>query len=438
MALGVWGAAFGIIGPVAAEASDEPQAAAGEKAPDDTRAAAAKAPDDAPASGVDAARPRNWPASFDVPAIEGPNGGRLEIGLRMQLRLTTLDGDREREPELTFPRIRPQLDGFFLDDRLWARLQLNVSPGEAEVIDLWLEARLPRGVALRLGQTKVPLTRYRLRAFHRFALVDWPVTTRAFGADRQLGLLAHEQERSTPLFWAFGVFSGVNARASHAVGPRQAYGERERNPSRLADPAPPATVHPELGARIGYEDPGLALDPATDEAGGPLRVAAWASAVWDARPVAGRDYAFRFAPEVLLRFYGVSITAIGYGALFEASERDATRLGALGALFEADVRVSWLASVGLRYGVEARLDALNRDARERAARLTAEDPTRSFDAPGSVAERHELGLGLNLFLVGSDLTLQLDASWLRTSLDEAVGGGETDAARVRAQMSVAL
>lgn len=48
--------------------------------------------------------------------------------------------------------------------------------------------------------------------------------------------------------------TGVNARASNAVGMELVFGERPPNPSDLDEPVPPDGFHPEIVALLGYSD----------------------------------------------------------------------------------------------------------------------------------------------------------------------------------------
>ena len=73
------------------------------------------------------------------------------------------------------------------------------------------------------------------------------MVTRYFGAERQIGLVMHNgYEKHGAFEYEVGVFTGVNARKSHATGLASIFGEELANPSDLYDPAAPADLHPEV------------------------------------------------------------------------------------------------------------------------------------------------------------------------------------------------
>lgn len=404
--------------------------------------ARAEAADDPRPTFVQAHVPEGWPTDFGPFYLENDAGDRLQVSLISQLRVEILEGDAARDPQWGAPRIRPIFQGRVWDDRVRFALQLNTSPNSLELFDVWVEARFD-GAALRLGQYKVPFTRYRDQSFATLPLVDWALTTRLFGSERQFGFMLHDGQRAPRFPWRVGVFTGVAARARHGIGTTWVYQVQPENPSDLRDPGDRGDIHPELVGRVGVQTPGIKANTSTDFFGGPLRYSANLSVAWDLRPVARRDFALRVAPELLLRLHGLSLAAVGYAGFFASAEEaqpafwemPSLEAGVLGALLEADYRVHWLVSVALRYALESRLDAINEDARRFPA-----DPDQIDPRLPELAARHELGVGLNFYVVGHDLEVQLDFRWLRQrGADGGPLDGETfDDYRARAQLQIRL
>lgn len=386
--------------------------------------------------------PDGWPTDFGPFLLETESGDRLQVALISQLRVEIREGDAGTDPRWLTPRIRPIFKGRVWDDRIRFALQLNTSPNSLELFDVWVEARF-EVAALRLGQFKIPYTRYRDQSFATLPLVDWALTTRLFGSERQFGFMFHDGQRAPRFPWRVGVFTGVAARARHGIGTTWVYQIQPQNPSDLRNPGDRGNVHPELVGRVGVQTPGIKANTSTDFVGGPLRYSANLSVAWDLQPVATRDFALRVAPEVLLRFYGLSLNLVGYAGFFASAEEaqpwfwemPSFEAGVLGALFEADYRLNWLMSIGVRYGLESRLDALVEDARQFGPGFPERDPRLP-----ELAARHELGVGLNFFIVGHDLEVQLDFRWLRQR--GADGGpieGQTfDDYVARAQLQIRL
>ena len=236
--------------------------------------------------------------------LRSPGGQHaLQIGLAAQVRLTYSDtqpaADAARESSLgaEVRRLRPMLRGSFLSQRVEMFLHLNTIPGAIELLDLFGQLNLHRQFSLRVGQFKLPYTRYRLQYFTQLTFTDWSILSRYLGAERQLGAALHNgYERGSGFEYALGVFSGMNARRAHGVGLGLLYGERLANPSDLTAPAAPTTFHPELALRLGYSSPGLHPETPSDSQRGPARLGVSFSATYDIRPARYLDPALRLAP----------------------------------------------------------------------------------------------------------------------------------------------
>jgi len=331
----------------------------------------------------------------------------LRFAFMGQLRFTFTDEDVTAAPagteRFTLQRVRPILLGRFVDGKLGFKLHLNTGPTSLELLDLFVDYRVSDALRLRVGQQKIPFTRYRLDSFARLAFVDWSPAARAFGAERQIGLTA-DGRLGGGLGYAAGLYTGANARAAFEKGLAQAYGETLDNPSRLDDPAAPARVHPELVLHGTWTHGDDRFDTTSDAKGGPLRLLAGLSAAWDLRPVAARDLALRVGAEVMAKLYGLSAAVVGYVGTFEGFEGGGMQAGLLGLTAQAAYRFGGMWEVSLRYARTQILRALRSDALARAA--TDSD----LATPPDFAFRQEATLGFNVYLIGNQLKWQSDVA----------------------------
>lgn len=373
----------------------------------------------------------------------------LQIGLAAQVRLTYSDsaaiGDAARTHDLSMEvrRLRPMLRGSFLSDRVELFLHLNTTPGSLELLDLFSQFRFHPQLSLRIGQFKLPYTRYRLQYFTQLQFTDWSILSRYLGAERQLGAALHNgYERGAGFEYALGVFSGINARRAHGVGLGLLYGEKLPNPSDLTAFSPPTTFHPELSLRLGYSRRGLHPETPSDTERGPARFGVSLSAAYDVRPSRYLDPALRLAPEAQLKVAGVSLHAVSYFAFFQGDGGPSDLRPALyGVLAHAGYRVAAQWELALRYGVVLSTEALRGDAQVRAAALiAAADPAtaaalrQQYGAAGRIEQDQELLLAGNYYMVGNGLKFQAEAGWLR----QVSEGLPLDAARLRIQAQVAF
>ncbi len=386
-----------------------------------------------------------WPdhvGPFEL-ATDG-DAARLRVGLMAQLRLTVDDrqtgSGRETGVDLSIARIRPNLRAVFLDGRIETVLQLNVSPGALELIDLFVDATIVPELRVRVGQFKTPFTLYRQQSFAEQALNDWPITTRWFGAERQLGVMAHDSRCEHGGFgYALGVFAGQNRRAGHARELPRVYGERPVNPSDLASPAL-GELHPELVGRIQHMASGAHPETNFDASGGDaLRHAVALSAAWDVDPVYREDFLVRVAPELLLKWNGLGWTMIAYVGLSERLDGSVI-LASVGGFAELTWQPDRHLQLALRYARVQLADDLRGDARAYAASIEPADPIEraaweaQYGSVGHVHARQELGLGVTVPVIGRGLAWQSDVSWLRAERTD----GERDDVEVRTQVQLAF
>ena len=206
------------------------------------------------------------------------------------------------------------------------------------MMDITGDLTLASGFQVRIGLWKVPFTRYRVHSYKARPLVDWANVSRLFGAERQVGICFHsgyDARVPSPFEWAIGVFSGVNTRDVHGIGPAILYG------LDLDELDKPQYAHPEVVARVGYNHGGIDTTGEADVEGGPFRLAVSLSGAWDLDPVWGRDWAIRGAFEALMKVSGYSLAGSFYLATVEDGETPADqRLSALG-VFATTGYVFW-------------------------------------------------------------------------------------------------
>ena len=112
----------------------------------------------------------------------GHGTDRIQVGAAAQLRATLTSDDLGSAPEdvdlsVALQRLRLKTSGHFLDDALEFRLQVNLTPQQAELIDAWASYRFDPRAVLSLGQMKVPFTAYRAGSFSSLVLADWGETS---------------------------------------------------------------------------------------------------------------------------------------------------------------------------------------------------------------------------------------------------------------------
>jgi hypothetical protein len=351
----------------------------------------------------------------------------IRFGLVAQLQIDWSMRDRdvdglEQDYRFVLRRLRPDLRGTLLTRNLAYRLYLNVVPGSLELMEYWVDYRFHDHARVRIGQIKVPFTRYRLNSFRDLPFVDWSNPTRWFGAERQIGVMLHNGVGRPPAVeYELGVFTGANARASNAVGMSRAYGERPSNPSNLSDPSFVDGVHPEVIAHLGYNYGEINSRTTSDLEGGPLRFLVGISGAWDFNPTPTEDMRFRLAPEVLLKARGFFAQGVFYlGGFDEIRGGSRARLGVLSTLLQAGYLFRGRFEFAARYSLIYVLPSLRHDARRYADDLIdgaeteedAQELTAHYESVGQVIAEHDVGLGVSIYLVGAALILRVDGSML--------------------------
>ncbi len=395
------------------------------------------------------------PARADQPELvvvsdDGDSSISFHLALQLRWEYAYIEGrpggDHYTQNRISFRRLRPVISGNILTADLSYLLHLSLSPGALELMDLWLDYRFHPTYRLRVGQMKVPFTRYRLGSFKDRPVLDWSGPTRYFGAERQVGLLVHNGVGHPGVFeYQLGFFTGVNARAASGIGMSLAYAEPISSPSSLVDPDGRlfSEMHTEIVAHLAWNASGVDTRRPTDFEGGPARFSLGLSAAWDLDPTPREDMHLRLAPEAVFKAHGFSAWAVfvaGFGDHVMDADRYAPAL--VGAVLQAGYLFFGSYEICLRYTLIDFFDGLRDDARAYAAAevLSAGDPAeidelgKRFERVGKVLREHEVNLGFNWYLMGRTLKWQVDAGLLVT---EQADGTRSDI-RLRTQIQLAF
>jgi hypothetical protein len=360
-------------------------------------------------------------------------------------------------------RIRPIMGLNLPRKGLSFKLHLSAAPKSLELMDFYFEYRPVARLNLRVGQYKVPFTRYRIQSFRNLTFADWAIVTGAFGAERQMGIALHNGYEKPPKYgYAFGVFSGVNARASHAIMLPTIYEETITNPSDLAEPSAVPSFHPELFLHLSFNSENLDVKSDTDESRGDFRYGAMLSAAWDLDPEKHRDFRVRLAPELLAKYHGLSFSTIGYAGFSEVGDPSGTELSMVGGLVQTAYRIGDKYEISARYAILDFQDELIADVYEAASPVISGDGmgcsrrtaagasastamdcdfvsdshgaafphSRDGSSPdteaageafaysdaaigaGRLIREQEVRIGINTYIIGQTLKWQNDAGWL--------------------------
>jgi len=394
---------------------------------------------------ADAEKPdaAQWPDRIGPFEFESDDGlSSIRPGLSLQLLFSyeneqASSAGRQNSASIQSRRIRPTLKGHIHGDDISYYLHLSTNVGSLELIDLYFDFRIVPDVVIRVGQCKIPFTRYRIMSFKNLTFPDWPSVTEYFGAERQMGLSLHNgYEKQKEFAYVIGAYTGQNARAAHTTELAHTYGMSVSNPSDLTDPAPPDEFHPELAGHFSYNYGGIDTKTDTDWNGGKVRFSLGISAAWDIRPVRYVDIAQRIAPEFLLKVSNISFFTAFYAGFVQD-----TYLGSVSdpapAVMGALVQTSYLfikrVEISARYAYVDTNNEILEDARMRAT-ADADIAPEDLDKIGVVNQEHEAALGINFYIIGTNLKLQTDVSWLGTRLVHE----ERDDVRVRSQLTLAF
>lgn len=323
---------------------------------------------------------------------------------------------------LEFRRIRTTLSSSFIDGRIRTRFQINLTPSAFELIDMWFSFTRFKFATFRLGQFKIPYDRYRAQSFAALSMVDWAPTTTMFGSERQVGAEMLASGGFLGLEYAIGLFSGVNARASHAVGITEVYGEEPRNSSDFGFGEVVSAFHPEIAARVAKNFGKINTDTNSDTTGTPeLRQSVGAGIAWDARPVATEDLALRLSAEWLAKIRHLHVNVISYLAWYTPWQGGKMLFGPLGVMAEAGYRFSLMWELALRYSMTYLTPWLRSDSRSYGlAQVATADPVEAIEQYGRNGDQtttNDLALAGTSHIIGNSLKVVAEAAWMAQRWD---------------------
>ncbi len=382
----------------------------------------------------------SWPEKIGPFELSSPNGqSSIRFGFAAQLLFTVTSKDQgsgqDRDNTVTaeIRRLRLKLSGSVLSKDLTYYLQLSTAPRSLEFLDWFLNYRFHTQAQLRLGQWKIPFTRYRIQSDKNLTFPDWALTTKYFGAERQMGLMLHNgAEKPEAIEYEVGVFTGVNARKSHSVNIAKIYGAPIDNPSDLSDIAPKVEFHPELVWHLAYNHNNIDVKGDTDMKGGPFRFMIGLSGSWDIRPKLAYDLKFRLAPEFLMKAHGFSLSLVYYMAWTDLqNDESLDGIAMMGGIAQASYIVKKRVEFALRYAIANVHDDLLQDARSwstsqiatvnedlAASKISpkeANDLISAYNKAGQCKREQELSFGINTYIIGSYLKWQNDVTWKKTT-----------------------
>lgn len=371
------------------------------------------------------------PEDWTLPMRLGPvriRVGKTEdwvgIGFAAQMELQNEEvfpgagAERSSSQRLEFRRIRLTLSSSFIEGRIQSRFQINLTPSQFELIDMWFSFTRFKFATVRIGQFKIPYDRYRAQSFAALSLVDWAPTTRMFGSERQVGMEMLAVGSFLGLEYSFGVFSGTNARASHGVGITEVYGEVPQNPSDLGSGQFISAFHPELAGRFAKNFGAIDTDTNSDVLGTKeLRHSLGAGLAWDARPEAVEDLGLRLSAEWLGKISGFHVNVIGYLAWFDPWQGGNILFGPMGFMGELGYRFTIVWELALRYSMTYLTPWLRSDARSYGAFqiANATDPAAAlaqYGDNGRQITNDELALAGTAHIIGNSLKAVAEVAWI--------------------------
>ncbi|MFH2036627.1 MAG: porin, partial [Candidatus Zixiibacteriota bacterium] len=365
---------------------------------------------------------------FEIYNADSTSSIRFQLAGQLRMTLDSRDkgGDADRTNTLFMEarRLRLTLSGTIYDPDISYKVHLSTAPKSLELMDFYFNYRLKANLQFRYGQYKTPFTRYRIQSFQRLTFVDWAIVTKYFGAERQMGLALHNGYEKPPKWgYVFGLFTGVNARASHAVGLAKVYGEETANPSDLSESGATADYHPELFLHCSYNANNIQLNSNSDAERTGWRYSFGISSAFDMHPTDYQDFRLRLAPEILIKYRGVAIVGAGYAGYSELDNGSEMELTMTGCLIQTAYRFHDDYEISIRYALVDFQKGLTDDASERALQLiddSGDDPEiiNQYKNAGKILQENELTLGFSIYLLGHSLKWQSDFGWLRHCYDD--------------------
>jgi hypothetical protein len=218
------------------------------------------------------------------------------------------------------------------------------------------------------------------------------------------------------LEYAIGLFSGVNARASQAVGITEVYGDMPQNASALGSGEVVTAFHPEIAMRVARNFGEINTDSNSDVLRTKhLRHSLGAGIAWDARPEAIQDLGLRLSAEWLGKIRGVDINVISYVAWYEPWQGGKILFGPLGFMAETGYRFNLIWELALRYSVTYITPWLQSDARSYGQFQIDMNPTeqvmQQYGRNGDQTTNQELALAGTSHVIGNSLKVVAETAW---------------------------
>jgi len=330
---------------------------------------------------------------------------RFLLGAQLQMEFKSKDmGSSADNLNTTVMRLRsarPFVTGTMLDGRLARKLQLNVVPGTLELLDLKFDYKFKPDGQLRYGVFKMPFTHYRMASKLRLQQIDWAVTSRYFGGERQWGFALHNGYENPPRWgYVVAVGTGENSRASHGKGIALAYDRALPNPSDLAGEGGGAEFHPEIFGNLSFNSPGIDISSETDRQRSGLRYSFALSGAWDMDPEYTIDFSYRAAPEILLKYRGWCVTGVGYAGWSEMGDGRSDRLAMRGGVLHLAYRWCDRYEVAVRYAAVAMTEGLKQDVRSWSLREGSDVSDYVWDL------KEDYAIVFNIYFIEHQLKLQ--------------------------------
>jgi hypothetical protein len=317
----------------------------------------------------------------------------LRVRGLVQPRFTIAAGDLDVATwELGFAIRRAQMEfnGYAFTKDLAYAVRVESQLGAVFFTDAFVDYAVQPGVLqLRAGQYKKPFARQELTSDWKIAFAERSITNGFFGAGRDIGAMAHAGiEKSPPLEWAVGVFSGTKPAPSItgdvAVDPTTGLGTI----TKATITNTPKLFTPTFVGRVGYNHGDVKGYSEMDTGGGGLRFAVAASVLEAIELADASRGATKAEVDAIVKAYGFDASGAAYVALAQEGVGSFDQgYDAFGAHVQAGYLILERFHPGVRY------DYIQ----------TADD---------AVADQHEITAGHSLLFFGENVAWIVDASLL--------------------------
>jgi hypothetical protein len=201
---------------------------------------------------------------------------KMKVNARLQLRLTGEGFDAgdgsptDWEHNFSIPRARLSFAGHLYSKALTYKLNIAFDRGAASLRDFYVDYKIIPGVQIRAGQDMRPFSRQRITSGGRQQFVDRPLTDNEFVANRDTGVMIHNEITKVEGFeYAVALYNGNGTKplgAVEGVDPATGEGTYDFFASNVPD-----KTFPQLVARIGYNNKGEDSYVESDVKGGGFR-----------------------------------------------------------------------------------------------------------------------------------------------------------------------